>query len=64
MKDAGSVYVYSGNPADNYIELRAFRGEAAGDNLGFTVANAGDADSDGCEDVVYGVPKADPDNFY
>ena len=63
MKDAGSVYVYSGNPADNYIELRAFRGEAAGDNLGFTVANAGDADSDGCEDVVYGVPKADPDKL-
>jgi hypothetical protein len=63
MKDAGSVYVYSGNPADNYIELRVFRGEAAGDNLGFTVANAGDADSDGSEDVVYGVPKADPDKL-
>ncbi len=63
MKDAGSVYVYSGNPADNYIELRSFHGEAVGDNLGFNVANAGDTNNDGNADVIYGVPKADPDGL-
>ncbi|MBK8288619.1 MAG: hypothetical protein IPK95_08280 [Cellvibrionales bacterium] len=41
----------------------AFHGTAAGDNLGFAVANAGDADSDGSDDVIYGVPKADPDGL-
>lgn len=60
LKDAGSIYIYSGQTGDL---LTSFHGTASGDNLGFAVANAGDVDGDGKMDVIYGVPKADPDSL-
>jgi hypothetical protein len=41
------------------VKLR-FDGQAAGDNLGFSVAGLGDADADGVPDLVLGAPHADP----
>jgi hypothetical protein len=60
MKDTGAVYVYSG--LDGSL-LRTFSGTAAGDNLGYAVANAGDVDADGNTDVIYGAPKASPNGL-
>ncbi len=60
VKDAGAVYVYSGQ--DGSL-LQSYFGTAAGGNLGFAVANAGDADGDGNADVIYGIPKADPNGL-
>ncbi|HSC76876.1 MAG TPA: thrombospondin type 3 repeat-containing protein [Pseudomonadales bacterium] len=59
LKDVGAVYIYSGKPADHDLELKVFEGVAAGDNLGFAVANAGDVDGDSKDDVIYSAPNAD-----
>ena len=50
---AGRAYVYSG--ADRAL-LFTFTGQAAGENLGWSVASAGDVDGDAVDDVVVGGP--------
>jgi hypothetical protein len=52
---AGRAYVYSG--ADRAL-LFTFTGQAAGENLGWSVASAGDMDGDAVDDVVVGGPSA------
>jgi Zn-dependent metalloprotease len=51
MKDAGTVKVYSG--VDGTLLYR-WLGEAAGDNFGISIANAGDVNNDGNDDVIIG----------
>ncbi|HUU45288.1 MAG TPA: integrin alpha, partial [Acidobacteriota bacterium] len=55
--DAGSAYVYSGA---NGSLLYQKDGGDNGDNLGQSVAGAGDVNSDGYDDFIIGVPLADP----
>ncbi len=50
---AGRAYVYSG--ADRTL-LRTLTGQAAGENFGWSVADAGDVDGDGVPDVAVGGP--------
>ena len=38
-----------------------FQGEAAGDEAGFSIANAGDVNGDGFDDFIIGARRADPD---
>lgn len=54
--EAGAVYVYSGIDG---TELHAFYGAAAKDNLGETVAGAGDVNADGFADIIAGAFKND-----
>lgn len=54
-EDAGRAYVYSGKKAK---ELHEFKPQSASEELGFSVANAGDANIDGFGDVVVGAPGA------
>lgn len=51
MKDAGTVKVYSG--VDGTLLYR-WLGEASGDNFGISVANAGDVNNDGKDDIIIG----------
>lgn len=57
MKDAGTVKVYSG--ADGSLLYR-WLGEVAGDNFGISVANAGDVNNDGDDDIIIGATGYDP----
>ena len=54
---AGSAYVYSGATGG---QLLRFDGEAAGDNLGWSVAVAGDVNGDSIPDLIVGAFNADP----
>ncbi|WP_367154481.1 hypothetical protein [Methylomonas sp. HYX-M1] len=45
-------------PTDPYLLVRA-DGSKSGDLLGYAVANAGDLDQDGYDDVIIGVPRCD-----
>jgi len=53
---AGRAYVYSGQTGG---VLWTFTGEAAGDNFGYSVSGAGDADNDGYADLIVGAPYND-----
>lgn len=55
--NAGAVYIYSG--LDGSL-LYMVEGEAAGDELGYSVAPAGDFDGDGYDDVISGAHRTDP----
>ncbi len=56
-KDSGSAFVFSG--ATGSLIWR-FDGQASHDELGFSVAGAGDVDGDGVPDLIAGVPFRDP----
>jgi len=49
--DAGRAYVYSGRTGGM---LHVFTGEAADDRFSFSVASAGDVNSDGSDDLIIG----------
>ena len=49
--DAGSVFVYSGRTGK---QLRRFNGDHIRDRLGVSLANTGDANGDGVDDLVAG----------
>ncbi|MFC1475809.1 hypothetical protein ACFLQW_02260 [Candidatus Zixiibacteriota bacterium] len=53
---AGRAYVYSGQTG---ALIHIFDGEAAGDEFGAGVADAGDIDKDGYDDVIVGAPYND-----
>lgn len=52
---AGRAYVYSGT---DFALLHTFTGQSAGENFGWSVATAGDADGDGIADIAVGGPSA------
>ena len=54
--NAGRAYVFSGLNGDT---LYVFTGEAAGDRFGWSVASAGDVNSDGFDDVIVGAQHND-----
>ena len=58
---AGSAFVYSGATG---LPLWRFDGPLSGDQLGKSVAGAGDVDGDGHDDLVAGAPQADPNGHY
>ncbi len=53
--DAGHIVVYSGKDGEVLFEAD---GDRAGDKFGFSVANAGDTNSDSFDEVVVGAPFA------
>ncbi|MEZ6195735.1 MAG: integrin alpha [Planctomycetota bacterium] len=57
LTSAGEVRIYSGIDATLF---RTHAGSAAGDQLGRSVADAGDLDGDGTRDLVTGAMRADP----
>jgi len=57
LSNAGSAYVYSGL---NGLLLHQKDGPAANDQLGISVAGAGDVNGDGKDDFIIGAPFADP----
>ncbi len=56
---AGQAYLFLGGPSPNNVVDLTFTGAAAGDDLGFSVAGAGDVNGDGYDDVIAGAPLAD-----
>ncbi|MDD5033005.1 MAG: FG-GAP-like repeat-containing protein, partial [Candidatus Pacebacteria bacterium] len=57
--DRGQAYIYYGGPSmDNTADV-TFTGGADNDNLGFSVASAGDVNGDGYSDVIVGAYGAD-----
>lgn len=54
----GAVYVYLGNDAGRFMDVdsEAMHPSQANEFFGSWVANAGDVDRNGCEDVIIGAP--------
>lgn len=51
----GAVYLYDGTPTDPDVAA-VFRGSSELEQLGYSVAFAGDVNGDGIEDVMFGAP--------
>lgn len=64
IKDAGAVYLYSGQLATNdtqtNAQLHKFVGEAKGDYFGYSVAAGSDLDHNSVADISIGAYKHDP----
>jgi hypothetical protein len=57
--NTGAAYIYKGaSTMDNTVDV-TFIGEQSGDNFGYSVAYAGDFNSDGFSDVLIGAPYND-----
>lgn len=62
--NAGAIYLVYGQ-ATNYTGVHSlsaaieFKGEAAGDQAGYSVAGVGDLDNDGFADFLFGAPRND-----
>ncbi|MCC2670082.1 MAG: hypothetical protein K0Q72_2553, partial [Armatimonadetes bacterium] len=56
--DSGKIYVYSGDLNDPTPLLIAVDGPTAGENMGASVAAAGDVDGNGQIDILAGAPSA------
>jgi len=56
--DGGSVFLFSGAGGSPILD---FEGANPGDNLGVSVAGAGDVDGDGRPDLLFGAPYASPE---
>ncbi len=54
--NAGRAYVYFGGPDADAVADLTLTGAAAGDELGYSVAGAGDVNGDGFADVIVGAP--------
>ncbi|MBI5503061.1 MAG: FG-GAP repeat protein [Deltaproteobacteria bacterium] len=54
--DAGRVYVFLGGIVPDAVADLVLTGEAAGDQLGLSLAEAGDINADGFADLVVGAP--------
>ena len=52
--DAGRAYVFYGGIVSDTIADLKFTGEAAGDQFGYSVSDAGDVNGDGFNDVIVG----------
>jgi hypothetical protein len=70
-ENSGSAYVVFGKASSDVVDLAAlgtggFRmdGPDAFDEIGFSVADAGDVNADGRSDVVVGAPSSDQDGFF
>jgi hypothetical protein len=61
LANAGSAFVYSGA---NGAILYQFDGATADDEFGTSVANAGDVDGDGFDDLIVGAGNATPGGIY
>lgn len=66
-RDSGSAYVVFGGSLPGQLDLaalgeRGFRidGATAGDQVGYSVAGAGDLNGDGLDDLLIGAPDAEP----
>ncbi len=57
--DAGAVYLYHGGPGLDGVADFSLTGDFAEDNLGFSVAGAGDATGSGYGHLLVGVPGRD-----
>ncbi len=54
--DAGKAYLYFNSLTGPDIPDEFFSGENNGDELGYSVANAGDVNGDGYDDIIVGAP--------
>ena len=60
MKNAGSVRVYLSNGGPPLSKTVYINGTHGGDSFGWAVANVGDVNGDGKDDLAVGAPYADP----
>ena len=54
--DTGAVRIYWGSSSGLAVTPYNLTGFASGERFGTSVANAGDVDGDGCEDLIVGTP--------
>jgi len=65
--DAGMVYLFSGDIEGEVSASQAeaqLAGEMVGDQAGYDVASAGDADADGYDDILVGANEHDAGGYY
>ncbi len=60
MGNSGVAYIYFGGLNPSNVPNRTYVGQAGGDALGTSMANAGDMNGDGHDDIVLGAPYHHP----